>query len=233
MDDWNKQLFSYCERALDSTFWAEPLNAVSNAAFWIAAALALALWLRTPRQDRMAIDLVLVVLVFVIGAGSFLFHTFATRWAVLADVFPITIFMLVYLGCALKRFLGWNWAATLLGVGLFFVALQQAEKIDCGDGPCLNGSVGYIPAFLVLMLIGAALQVKSHPAARSLMGAGLLFAVSLSLRTVDRTICDATDIGVLGGPLGTHFIWHILNATLLYILMRAAMLYGSFVRHKD
>ena len=231
MDYWNKQLFSYCERALDSAFWAEPINAISNAAFWIAAAMALALWLRTPGRERMAVDLVLVVLVFVIGLGSFLFHTFATRWAVLADVFPITIFMLVYLGCALKRFLGWNWLATLLGVVLFFVALQQAEKIHCGDGPCLNGSVGYIPAFLVLMLIGGVLQAKAHPAARSLMGAGLLFAVSLSLRTVDRTICDATDIGVLGGPLGTHFIWHILNATLLYILMRAAMLHGRSVRH--
>ena len=232
MDYWHKQLFSYCERALDGAFWAEPLNAISNAAFWIAAAMALALWLRKPRQDRMAIDVVLVVLVFVIGVGSFLFHTFATRWAVLADVFPITIFMLVYLGCALKRFLGWNWLATLLGVVLFFVALQQAEKIHCGDGPCLNGSLGYIPAFLVLMLIGAVLRVKAHPAARSLFGAGLMFAVSLSLRTVDQTICDATDIGVFGGPLGTHFIWHILNATLLYILMRAAMLYGRSVRHQ-
>lgn len=230
MDYWNKQLFSYCERALDATFWAEPLNAWSNAAFWIAALAALTLWLRTPRPERMAIDLVLVALVFIIGVGSFLFHTFATRWAVLADVFPITIFMLVYLGCALKRFLGWNWLATSIGVALFFVTLQQAEKIHCGDGPCFNGSIGYVPAFLVLIVVGGALAIRRHPAARSLIAAGLIFAVSLGLRTVDRTICDATDIGLLAGPLGTHFIWHILNATLLYILMRAAILYGRFER---
>ncbi|MGI9475128.1 MAG: ceramidase domain-containing protein [Hyphomicrobiaceae bacterium] len=230
MDYWNKQLFSYCERALDPAFWAEPLNAWSNAAFWIAALAALALWLRTPRRERLAFDLVLVALVFIIGVGSFLFHTFATRWAVLADVFPITIFMLVYLGCALKRFLGWNWLGTLLGVAVFFATLQQAEKIHCGDGPCLNGSVGYLPAFVVLLVVGGALAIRSHPAARSLIAAGLIFAVSLSLRTIDRTICDATDIGLSGGPVGTHLFWHVLNATLLYILVRAAILYGHFER---
>ena len=232
MDYWNKQLFSYCERALDGAFWAEPLNAISNAAFWIAAGLALALWLRTARADRLAIDLVLIALVFTIGLGSFLFHTFATRWAVLADVFPITIFMLVYLGCALRRFLGWNWILTLLGVVVFFVTLQQAEKIHCGAGPCLNGSIGYVPAFLVLMLIGGLLVAKAHPAGRSLLGAGLIFAVSLSLRTIDRTICAATDIGMLDGPVGTHFFWHILNAILLYILIRAAILHGGARRQQ-
>ena len=106
---------------------------------------------------------------------------------------------------------------------MFFVTLQQAEKIHCGAGPCLNGSVGYLPAFIVLLLVGGALYVKRHPAARSLIGAGLIFAVSLTLRTIDRTICAATDVGVMHGPIGTHFVWHILNATLLYILMRAAI----------
>ncbi|MFY0610618.1 MAG: ceramidase domain-containing protein [Hyphomicrobiaceae bacterium] len=230
MDYWNKQLFSYCERALDPAFWAEPINAWSNAAFWIAALAALLLWLRMPRRERQAFDLVLVALVFIIGVGSFLFHTFATRWAVLADVFPITVFMLVYLGCALKRFLGWNWLGTSIGVALFFATLQQAEKIRCGDGPCFNGSIGYVPAFIVLLLVGGALAIRKHPAARSLIAAGLIFAVSLSLRTVDRTVCDATHVGLFESPLGTHFLWHVLNGTLLYILVRAAILHGRFER---
>ena len=230
MDYWSKQLFSYCERALDGAFWAEPLNALSNAAFWIAAIAGLVLWLRTPRRERFAFDLVLIALVFIIGVGSFLFHTFATRWAVLADVFPITIFMLFYLGCALRRFLGWGWIMTLLGVVVFFVVLQQAEKIHCGDGPCLNGSIGYMPAFAVLIAIGGTLLANAHPAARSLVAAGLIFAVSLTFRTVDREICDLTDFGLPGGPIGTHFLWHILNAILLYILVRAAIRYGRFER---
>ena len=227
---WNKQLFSYCERALDGAFWAEPLNAISNGAFWLAAAAALLLWLRAAQKDQRAIDLILIALIFIIGTGSFLFHTFATRWAVLADVIPITIFMLVYLGSALKRFLGWGWFATALGLAVFFVSLQQAEKIDCGDGPCLNGSIGYMPAFIVLLLVGGALKLRSHPAANSLIIAGVLFTISLAFRTIDKTACATTNIGLLDGPVGTHFIWHGLNAVLLYILVRAAIHHGGFER---
>jgi hypothetical protein len=228
MDYWSKQLFSYCERALDPSFWAEPINAISNGAFWMAAVAGLLLWLKAAKHQRAWIDLVLVALIFIIGTGSFLFHTFATRWAVLADVFPIIAFMLVYLGVALRRFLGWHWIAVALGVAVFFVSLQQAEMIRCGEKPCLNGSVGYLPAFVVLMLIGTVLRVQSHPAGRSLVAAGLIFAVSLALRTVDRTICDATDLGATSGPIGTHFLWHFLNAVLLYVLVRASILHGGF-----
>ena len=83
---WNKQLFSYCERALDGAYWAEPINAVTNAAFWMAAIAALILWLRAARSERHFVDLILIALLLAIGTGSFLFHTHATRWAVLADV---------------------------------------------------------------------------------------------------------------------------------------------------
>lgn len=230
MDYWNKQLFSYCERALDGAFWAEPINAISNGAFWIAALAAFVLWLRADKQDRRVIDLVLIALVFLIGTGSFLFHTYATRWAVLMDVIPIAIFMLVYLGCALKRFAGWGWLATIVGVVIFFVALQSAENIRCGDKPCFNGSVGYFPALIVLFLVGGLLAIRSHPAAWSLISAGVLFAISLTFRTVDRSVCSTVHLDHLGGPIGTHFIWHTLNAILLYILVRAAIRYGGFER---
>ena len=119
---------------------------------------------------------------------------------------------------------------TLLSVAVFFVILQQAEKIHCGDGPCLNGSIGYIPAFVVLMIVGGMLWATAHPAGRSLVLAGLIFAVSLAFRTVDRIFCDATDIGITAGPIGTHFIWHTLNAILLFILLRASIRYGGFSR---
>ena len=224
---WNKQLFSYCERALDGAFWAEPFNAASNAAFWLAAVAGLVVWLRCPRDRRQLVDVALIALVFVIGTGSFLFHTFATRWAVLADVFPIVFFMLVYLGVALRRFLGWGWLATLLGVIGFFLVLQGAENIRCGDRPCLNGSVGYIPAFVVLLVIGVVLRARAHPAGRSLIAAGLLFAVSLTFRTIDKSYCTAIDWGLSHAPVGTHFIWHILNAVLLFVLIRASIRYGE------
>jgi hypothetical protein len=40
--------------------------------------------------------------------------------------------------------------------------------------------------------------------------------VSLVARSSDMPICNVF-------PLGTHFIWHLLNATLLYLLVRLAI----------
>jgi len=229
--NFQKQLFSYCERGfagLDGSFWAEPFNAISNGAFWVAAFMGLAVGLHQNRHRLAAIDMVLIALLFIIGAGSFLFHTYATVWALLTDVIPIMAFMLLYLGMALKRYLGWGWIATLVAVALFFVVADQAKDIRCDGGRCLNGSLEYVPAFVALLAVGGLLWGSSHPAGKSLVVAGLIFAVSLTFRTVDRTICDATHVDAFGGPIGTHFIWHILNAVLLYILVRASILYGEF-----
>jgi hypothetical protein len=226
-----QQLFMYCERGRNTAFWAEPLNALSNAAFLIAAVLALMLWQRW-RHDlsgaprRTGTELMLILVVLVIGIGSFLFHTYATRWAVIADVVPITIFMIVYLAYVLRRFLGLGWIVTLASVAMFMVALREADMMRCAGGPCLNGSVGYLPALAVLLGIGGWLGFKGHPAARWILGAGAIFAVSLVFRTLDRSICPQT--ALFGGRMiGTHFIWHLCNATLLFLLLSAAIRHGG------
>jgi hypothetical protein len=36
------------------------------------------------------------------------------------------------------------------------------------------------------------------------------------LRTIDLAACDTL-------PLGTHFSWHLLNAAVLYVLLRTAI----------
>ena len=66
----------YCERT-DASYWSEPLNAVSNAAFLIAAALC---WRMTGRDPGARL---LVVILAAIGVGSYLFHTHARIWAML------------------------------------------------------------------------------------------------------------------------------------------------------
>ncbi len=66
--DLTAQLDGYCER-IDPSFWSEPVNAITNAAFLIAA---LYMWRRS-RSLPMA--QALCVVLFAIGVGSFLFHT--------------------------------------------------------------------------------------------------------------------------------------------------------------
>lgn len=228
---WSTQVFRYCERGSDPSFWAEPLNAVSNGAFLIAAAAATVSLARQPRSEPAPGVMALIGLVFVIGIGSFLFHTFATRWSALADVIPIGVFMLAYLGYALRTYLKLNWVWTGVGLALFIGALQGADSIPCPPGlraatagPCLNGTIGYVPAFLAMLGIGGVLRLKRHPAAPYLVLAGCVFLLSMVFRTVDLELCAITRVA--GGAIGTHFLWHLLNATTLYLLLMAAVLHG-------
>ena len=224
---WLEQVFNYCERGTDPSFWAEPVNVVTNAAFLGAAAVAASRLRRMERSavvsgagERLALWL-LVSAVAAIGIGSFLFHTFATRWALVADVAPITVFMLGYLAFALRAFVGLGWLATGIIMLAFLYAGSLASRVSCSGEPCLNGSLGYLPALVSLLIVGLVAASRGERAGRLLLVAGAVFFVSAMFRTIDREVCEATH--VLGHHRGTHALWHILNATTLYLLLRAAI----------
>ena len=107
----------YGER-LGPGLWAEPLNAVTNLAF-IFAGLALVAGLRRDAAARRDWAVVaLVVLIFLVGIGSGLFHTFAVVWAALADVIPVGLFILLYMYLALYRFIALPLWGALAGVAV-------------------------------------------------------------------------------------------------------------------
>jgi hypothetical protein len=224
VDHWRSPLDLYCER-LDPTFWAEPLNAVSNAAFILAAAYGFVLWRRAGATDRPALGLVLVTLA--VGIGSFLFHTFAERWSLYADVIPITAFIYAYVLLALRRFVGLGqWPALAVTAAFFAFNLAFGPALRAAIGASalasLNGSESYLPAALALLAISGwlvATQAGSRPGRALLLGAAV-FLVSLTFRTLDNAVCATL-------PIGTHFVWHTLNGVLLAILLRAAIIEGT------
>lgn len=232
--DWGAKIFNYCERGGDAAFWAEPLNAVSNAAFIIAALFATREFFSRPSGQRGLAEAGLILLVYVIGTGSFLFHTYATRWASIADTAPIGLFMLAYFAYALRRYLGLHWILVLLALGAFVASLQYAGTIECrpqllpitakASARCLNGTVAYAPAFIALALIAVVLAAVGHAAWKYLAAASVVFLASMTLRTLDFELCHLTHVA--GHVTGTHFLWHVLNAVTLYLLLRAAVLYG-------
>lgn len=238
--NWNDQIFSYCERGGDASFWAEPINALTNAAFFIAALLAAHELVRGGKSSPRFAEAGLVALVFVIGAGSFLFHTYATRWSALADNLPIAVFMLVYLAYALRRYLGLNWILVVLAVGLFYASLQYAGSVECKNtllpiteaagGRCLNGTAGYVPAAIALAVVTLALAIARHPAWPYLAAATVTLVLSMVFRTIDREVCDVWTFG--GRAVGTHFLWHVLNALTLYILLVAAIRHGGLPKKR-
>jgi ceramidase len=206
--DWSTPIDLYCERT-DASLWAEPANALTNAAFLIAAAAAFLLWRRAGGRDWPA--LALIVVVAAVGLGSFIFHTAATRGAMLADVIPIAIFIYGYLLLALRRFLHLS-AAVAIAIIVGYAAGAQALSW-LAPPRALNGSIGYLPALVAMVAMA---RVTHGRARRGLELAVMIFTVSLALRTIDLAACETF-------PVGTHFLWHVLNAVVLYVLLRTAI----------
>jgi hypothetical protein len=214
--DLSRPVDIYCERvsqALD----AEPLNALSNIAFLVAA------WAAWRLQGRRYNPVVgrwvrfLSLWMVVVGIGSAVFHTVATRWAEWADVIPILIFMLSYCWLILTVFFRLGIPLKIAILAAFFAATFYLESDEFEY--LLWGGAMYLPTFAVLG--GAALALwKLHPEfGKTILVALALFVLSFAARTADMPLC-----GVL--PVGTHYFWHILNATVLFLLVRAVILHA-------
>ncbi len=199
----------YCER-LGPGLWAEPINAVTNLAFFIAAwASWSAVRARCLGEPGISI---LVLLLAAIGAGSALFHTFATDWARLLDVVPILLFQLCFLWFYLERVVALSRSYSVLVVGGFMLVTLASRQWSEG----LNGSLVYLPAFVFLLGLGVFHALQEKRERFVLLAGACIFAVALAFRTVDMAACPFL-------PVGTHFLWHLLNAAVLYLAMRAAI----------
>jgi hypothetical protein len=206
----NDPIDLYCER-LDAGFWAEPVNAVSNLAFFLAAIGAYMLWKREGRDDRFI--LLLIGLAVLVGIGSSLFHTFGTRWGLFADAIPIAIFVVCFLAYTLRRLLGQSVIATAAWLA-GFLAISGVLPRLLPPG-FLNNSGFYFPVLGALVVLGIVLRAKGGAmlwVGGAYLSAAALFALSLSFRIVDPSVCAQF-------PLGTHFMWHCLNGALIYLML--------------
>ncbi len=209
--DWLAPVDGYCERQ-GPEYWAEPVNAVTNAAFLIAAAVIARRMAGLPLARAMAGMLALI------GVGSFLFHTHANQLSGLADVLPILAFILLYLFAASRDFLGLTSARALLATAAF-IPYAAATVPLWAMIPGLGSSAGYMPVPILILFYAWLLRRASPVTARRLaIGAGILI-LSLAARTLDAPLCAAF-------PAGTHFLWHVLNAVML------AWMIETYVRHR-
>jgi hypothetical protein len=185
--------------------------------------------MRRGGRDLVAIGL--IALTGLIGVGSLLFHTLATRWTALADVLPIAMFTVIYMAFAMRRFASARASLIIAAIAALLGAIAMLDAIPCpadllprtvaAGRPCLNGSLFYLPAWIALTGMAIYLAVRGHAAAGYLAKASALLALSLVLRTIDIEVCASTQL--LGSPRGTHPLWHLLNGLVLYALLRAAI----------
>lgn len=195
----------YCERLGPGVF-AEPLNALSNLAF-----LGASVWLllRPGASDSPWYGRVLAALIFLIGLGSLSFHLFATFGTEILDVLSIGLFIYFFIACFFRHFPGWPWWSVLLTLPGFAGFSKLVEMPFAKDA--LNGSVGYLPPIAALLLMALYLLATKRAGSGKLAAAAVIFLVSLTLRTMDQAWC-------LSLPIGTHWLWHCLNALTLTLV---------------
>ena len=198
--DSSKPIDIYCER-LDIGIWAEPINAVTNAAFIFAAIF---MWLRC---KNLVEGRILSFILFSIGCGSFLFHTFAQTWAAILDGTAILIFILTYIFVANRRFLVWSKMVSLIGVILFFPYQLLLVSI-LSNIQFFGSSVQYIPVAILIFIYSGLLRKSEPNLSRGLFIGAAILCLSIISRTVDEPLCSILSVG-------THFVWHILNAIML------------------
>lgn len=204
----------YCER-LSPAFWAEPANAISNLGFVLVGVWAL---YRTRKCAASSMVVFLSAMVAVVGLGSFLFHTYANTLSLVGDLLPIFIFTSAYLYHSLRHYLKWSGDRTWIALAavvlsMLFVQVQVPNHI-------LNGSLLYVPPLIALFSIANAVKRHQLAIAQRYQAAAIVFTLSLALRTIDFVVCDSF-------PMGTHFLWHLLNGACLGLLMLVAFQFDS------
>lgn len=209
----NTPVDHYCER-LGPGLWAEPLNATTNLAFILAAWLT---WRLAHRRGALTGKAWLLIgLIATVGIGSGLFHTFATTLTEWLDIIPILAFQLVFLWLYFRDLADMGRA---LGTGVLIVFLAAALVGESFQN-ILGGSLTYAPALITLFFLGIYHCKRGYEERGLILVAALVFLLSLTFRTMDNEVCDHL-------PIGTHFLWHICNASLLYLVSRAYVLNAS------
>ena len=192
----------YCE-TLTGYVLSQPLNAISNVAFLIAAWFAYKCL-----QDRGAKRLyVLPILLAFVGISSAWWHITDSHLGDILDTFSIVVFASVAVIILLTRI-----SKSKPAIALSFVALLSLV-FTTERSTALNGSLPYV-VLLVGLAIAGSIYIRKFPEAKVWLYSSLVtFFVAIVVRSTDIFLCPSI-------PFGTHFLWHILVAALGYQLIR-------------
>ncbi|MGW4482512.1 hypothetical protein ACWEOE_01610 [Amycolatopsis sp. NPDC004368] len=196
--NWTAYVDGYCERVAPG-LWGEPLNDVTNLAFLVSAA---AVWWRAHGRRTGRTLAALIGLVFL---ASTVFHLIATRWGGAADSGFILVFALYYAAKFPHVFFGVRMRTSWLAAPAFVVLTAAMAALGGGL---------YVPALVGLAVFAGVLAYARDPYWPHFAVAGAVFALSLALRGIDGVVCGDF-------PTGTHFLWHLLNAVVLYVVANA------------
>ena len=202
---------AYCERVGMGVF-AEPLNAVSNVSFLLAA---LAAWVLAKRTGALSVGVrVLIAIGASVGIGSILWHTYPTMLTLILDSVPILIFIMWYIWLYARNVIGMRPLFAVASAAAFLLATFLALPFS----GVLHGAFVYTPGLIVTLVLGVLHARARRRAARfTLLAAAGVYLAALFFRTIDNEVCPVL-------PIGTHFLWHLLIGLVTYLAMRPLIL---------
>ena len=202
---------AYCERVGMGVF-AEPLNAVSNVSFLLAA---LAAWVLATRTGALSAGVrVLIAIGASVGIGSILWHTYPTMLTLILDSVPILIFIIWYIWLYARNVIGMRPLCAVASAAAFLLATFLALPF----AGVLHGAFVYTPGLIVTLVLGVLHARDRRRAARfTLLAAAGVYLAALFFRTIDNEVCPVL-------PIGTHFLWHLLIGLVTYLAMRPLIL---------
>lgn len=223
MDRLFASLDIYCERT-DASFWSEPVNALTNLLIVVAGVFGLA-QVRSRKTGVYAE--VLCWWVVVIGLGSLLFHTTALELTKWADIIPIVTFTFAMAIFCLRRFSSLSWQRTSAYFVLYFASISVVTWfVPSWLSEASNGTTAYLPALAGFAFFGVVALVRGSPAGWYCIACAVILFAGFVFRAIDQDVCEAF-------PLGTHFLWHVLIALMLGVILSAVAKYGAPRRSDD
>jgi hypothetical protein len=201
---------AYCER-VGMGLLAEPLNAVSNVSFLLAAWAA---WVVAKRTGALSAGVrALIAIGASVGIGSILWHTYPTMLTLILDSVPILIFIMWYIWLYVRNVVGMRPPFAVASAAAFLLATLLAFPF----AGVLHGAFVYTPGLVVTLVLGL-FHARERRAARfTLLAAAGVYLAALFFRTIDNEVCPVL-------PIGTHFLWHILIGLVTYLAMRPLIL---------
>ena len=201
---------AYCER-VGPGLLAEPLNAVSNISFLLAAWAA---WVLAKRTGALSARVrALIAIAASVGIGSILWHTYPTMLTLILDSVPILIFISWYIWLYARNVIGMRSQFAVASVAAFlagtFLAIPYSDV--------LHGAFVYVPGLIVTLVLGVFHATEQRVARFILLAAAGVYLAALFFRTIDNEVCPVL-------PIGTHFLWHILIGLVTYLAMRSLIL---------
>lgn len=195
----------YCERT-SFQLLSEPLNLFSNLGFIIAGSLILK---KIHSKENSTDVRVLAWLSISVGIGSALFHSFANRVTMWLDILPIGVFIAAFLFNYMRAF-SFRPVRDFITISIIlfllsFVSQQVVDPFQSG------GSQTYFGVWIILFGLGL-FHIGRFQSIGLIVASFVLFG-SLVFRSVDARFCNLI-------PIGTHFLWHLGNGGLFYLLMK-------------